>query len=66
MDNLDSLRQQAQSMKDDVSKAYNETRIWWTAFCIMLLWDWNPLRDYWQNKALAENNKRCYKEENFL
>ena len=31
----------------------------------MLLWEWNPLRDYWQNKALAENNKRCYKEEIF-
>ena len=26
MDNLDSLRQQAQSMKDDVSKAYNENK----------------------------------------
>ena len=26
MDNLDSLRQQAKSMKDDVSKAYNENK----------------------------------------
>ena len=26
MENLDSLRQQAQSMKDDVSKAYNENK----------------------------------------